>query len=484
MAVVNLMTYFHRATPRTAMLSFLLLLATVPIRAQYTVHTLQETGPQAERFTFLLVSEGYTESELPTFLNDARNVMDDFFTTSPFDAYKSYFNVQAVTVASNESGMDDLNRGIFRDTYFHVEIGGEEGFHVRFGPGGEERFNKILAELGMEWWNSISMTLVNDDTPAGTPYIVSGKPDFYAAVHEIGHQFAKLSDEYYIGLPAYESFNLTMETRREHIKWRHWIDDDTPIPTPFEDAYINRVGLWPFPSTTTGLHTPQFACKMKHPSAPFCAVCREHVVKELNGGYMMRAMRVMSPVDDSLSVSEGEQVHFSLRAPQPEHGLKMQWLVNGTDVSRDPETFVLNASSLGPGRHTVELVISDETPMVRDAELIEYLMTQRRQWTLNVGTSTSVVDSDVVTEGLMLAPNYPNPVREATVFTFHLPAASPVRLKLFDLLGREVTTIAEGQFGPGQHQVRWSAAGLVPGMYLYSLEVGGKQITRRMVLTQ
>lgn len=462
------------------MLLYLFLPAPVPSAAQYTVHSLHESGPPAERFTFLLISEGYTEAELPAFIEDARRVMDDFFGTSPFDAYKSYFNVRAAAVASNESGVDNLDMGVFRDTYFDVEHGGEKA-HIRFGPEGAVRFDAIRAEMGLEWWNSIVMTLVNDDTPIATPYITSGKPDFYAVVHEIGHQFATLADEYDTGVPDYERFNLTRETRREHVKWRHWIEDDTPLPTPFEEAYFDRIGLWEGGGSLEGTYRPQAICKMQHPSNPFCAVCREHIVKELNQGYMMRSMRVVSPVDEVLFASETEQVHFSLRTPQPEHGLRMRWRVNGIEVSQDPENLILDTSTLGNGRHTVELVISDETPMVRDPELLFYHLTRNHEWTLTVGMPTSIEDGGVV-EALTLAPNFPNPVRAETTFTFHLPTNSSASLKLFDLMGREVATLADGRFEPGQHQVTWMVADLAPGVYLYGLEAGGQRITRQMAV--
>lgn len=472
-----------RSGSGAALLVILLRITPTPAVAQYSVHTLHESGPKEERFTFLLVSEGYTQQELPTFLDDAHRVMGDFLATSPFDAYKSYFNVQAVAVASNESGMDDLDRGIVRDTYFHVEKGGTAGPHVRFGPEGAARFEAIRAELGMEWWNSIVMTLVNDDTPSGTPFITSGKPDFQAAVHEIGHQFAHLKDEYDTGQPESEGFNLTRETRREHVRWRHWFEADTPIPTPPEPALFDRVGLWEGGGALEGVYRPQFICKMQHPEDPFCAVCREHLVKDLNGGYMMQAMRVVSPTEATLSVTESEQVHFSLRTPQPEHGLKIQWLVNGIEVGRDSETLTLDGSALGRGEHRVELVISDETPMVRDPELIQYHLTRRRDWTLNLGATTANDDLGGV-GALSLAPNFPNPVRAATAFTLHLPTASPANLKVLDLLGREIATVAEGFFPAGQHRAEWRPDGVAPGVYLYSLEAGGQRITRRLVVTR
>ena len=81
-----------------------------------------------------------------------------------------------------------------------------------------------------------------------------------------------------------------------------------------------------------------------------------------------------------------------------------------------------------------------------------------------------------------LGQNYPNPTAGVTVIPFYLPNSSSIELKLFDLMGREIRTLAQGRFVAGEHEVRLSADDLPAGMYLYRLEVGEERLGEVMVV--
>jgi len=83
-----------------------------------------------------------------------------------------------------------------------------------------------------------------------------------------------------------------------------------------------------------------------------------------------------------------------------------------------------------------------------------------------------------------LGVNYPNPFNPATVISFSLPEAVAVRLKVFDLLGREVSTLVSGFLPAGDHQVRWDAGEEAGGVYYYRLEAGRFTQTRVMLLVR
>ncbi len=95
---------------------------------------------------------------------------------------------------------------------------------------------------------------------------------------------------------------------------------------------------------------------------------------------------------------------------------------------------------------------------------------------------TDTVDIGDVPDGVTLLPNYPNPFSGATVLTYVLSEAAPVRLTVFDLLGREVETLVDGFQPPGEHRVTFVAGALSDGVYLYRLVVGSRTFTRTMVL--
>ena len=78
--------------------------------------------------------------------------------------------------------------------------------------------------------------------------------------------------------------------------------------------------------------------------------------------------------------------------------------------------------------------------------------------------------------------NHPNPVAGTTRIRFTIPQSSEVTLTIYDLLGREIATPAQGSFGPGDHEVTWHAAEQAGGVYLYRLMAGGFSQTRSLVL--
>lgn len=83
---------------------------------------------------------------------------------------------------------------------------------------------------------------------------------------------------------------------------------------------------------------------------------------------------------------------------------------------------------------------------------------------------------------ILLDQNYPNPFNPSTVIRYQLPVSSKVSLKVFDMLGREVATLADGIMQAGSHRVTFDAGSHASGIYFYILETGGQTQSRRMIL--
>ncbi len=84
--------------------------------------------------------------------------------------------------------------------------------------------------------------------------------------------------------------------------------------------------------------------------------------------------------------------------------------------------------------------------------------------------------------GFVLEQSYPNPFNPKTVIGFSVPAATDVRLSVFDLLGREVAVLVNGKISPGRHQAEFDATALPSGVYFYRLRAGSFVETKKAVL--
>ena len=81
-----------------------------------------------------------------------------------------------------------------------------------------------------------------------------------------------------------------------------------------------------------------------------------------------------------------------------------------------------------------------------------------------------------------LGQNYPNPFNPSTTIPFSVPSKAFVSLKLFDALGREVSSLVSEELSAGTHARQWSALGLASGIYFYRLQAGNFAETRRLIL--
>lgn len=87
----------------------------------------------------------------------------------------------------------------------------------------------------------------------------------------------------------------------------------------------------------------------------------------------------------------------------------------------------------------------------------------------------------VLPEEFSLEQNYPNPFNPSTTIRFDIPNASPVRLSVFDVLGREVAVLVNEQIAAGVHEVSVDAKQFASGMYVYRLQAGNFVQTRKML---
>ena len=78
--------------------------------------------------------------------------------------------------------------------------------------------------------------------------------------------------------------------------------------------------------------------------------------------------------------------------------------------------------------------------------------------------------------------NYPNPFNPSTMIEYTLAKESFVRLKIYDVLGREIKTLVDEKESVGKHTVQFDASGLTSGIYFYRITAGGFSQSQKMIL--
>ena len=115
------------------------------------------------------------------------------------------------------------------------------------------------------------------------------------------------------------------------------------------------------------------------------------------------------------------------------------------------------------------------------------MLTRVHTWYITYGLlpATGTDDaSEAPPADYSLAQNYPNPFNPATTIAYGIPRTTHVRLRVFDVLGRNVATLVDGIEPPGMHESTLDAARLASGVYYYRIEAGTFAESKRMVLVR
>lgn len=210
------------------------------------VWTVFENGPAAEKVDLLVLGEGYTEKELSKFHADVKRLVEVLFAREPFKGRRKDFNVRALDLPSAETGISRPQSGIFRRTPLSAQYGifGSERYVLTYD-------DRALRDAASAAPYDFLEILVNDARYGGggiyahqaTASVDTGFAE-YVFVHEFGHHFAGLADEYYTSDVAYETGvadkpepwepNVTALKDPRKPKWADLVTPGTPLPTPWE----------------------------------------------------------------------------------------------------------------------------------------------------------------------------------------------------------------------------------------------------------
>ncbi len=221
------------------------------LQTPYSVYNVAEHGKPENKVDIVLLSEGYTREEMDEFRKDADQFAEALFSTEPFASRKEDFNIRAVQVPAPNSGLNHPQQDIYK----------RSALSVSYGAFGSQRYalgydNKTIRDAASTVPYEFTAILMNDSIYGGggiyNLYITAAADNAfheYLYVHEFGHHFASLADEYYTSATAYEmgsdvvepyQLNVTTHTEKSKIKWGDLIDEQTPLPTPWGKEKFNQ----------------------------------------------------------------------------------------------------------------------------------------------------------------------------------------------------------------------------------------------------
>lgn len=315
----------------------------------------------------VIVAEGYTAAERGKFLADANAFTTYMLSTGnktlndPFATYSALINSTAVFVTSAQSGYTTDTTTV--STAFGARAYGSDG---RLVYGDQGKVNTALSSLAANQ-KDIVIVLINSDKYGGAggsvAWATAGNPSSYeVALHEIGHSFAGLEDEYadpaLVGtfpLSSLSSVHVAATSVPANVPWKEWLGFKDGLGTVgiYEGGYYRSTGVWRATQTS----------KMLYLNTAFSAPEKEAFIDRFyqatSGLVAVAPLRLLT----------------TAQAATPKNGLfDFAWKIDGTASGGDSATLdlrtAIRAHADGDFALSLAVTISDGTGMVRNAAVL------------------------------------------------------------------------------------------------------------------
>ncbi len=331
------------------------------------------------RVHVVFVGDGYTIEQMPLYARDVETNLSEIELQEPFKTYRNYFAFHRVDVISEQSGISEDEPGTTKKT----------ALEMTYNCGGIRRLicanvNKVMLEAQSAPKVDSVMALANSSTYGGAGYYSPAISTFAArssnslelALHEFGHSFANLADEYDYGDPDSPDCNKPNVSELDEedmsdlrVKWYRWLSE-------------SKVGAFRGACYNTTMYRPTQNSKMRKLGNSFDVVNNEQ--------FILSIYRKVKPIEEATTpgVLTKHQV-ITIKPMKPNgHALKIEWRVNGDKIKSLEKSNSVTAVDtqklkLKKGKNTITVKVWDPTSMVRDEQARKTLMTSRIEWVFN-----------------------------------------------------------------------------------------------------
>jgi hypothetical protein len=223
-----------------------------PITKHSKVRRIFLSGASEEKVDIVILGDGYSKMDIVKFQKDASRLTKTLFDTEPFKSRKKDFNVRTIEVLSPESGISNPRQNIWRNS----------ALGTSYNSFDSDRYvltyeNKKVREIAAQAPYDVIVIIMNDPKYGGggiyNLYATTASHSVFAEyvfVHEFGHSFASLGDEYYTSDVAYvlkepefepNRSNVTALFDKDNLKWKHLVEKTTPVPTPWGQSHYDSI---------------------------------------------------------------------------------------------------------------------------------------------------------------------------------------------------------------------------------------------------
>ena len=262
---------------------------------QWETFDLLNNGDASGKVDIVFIFDGYTKNEQDKLMTDAKRFAAYLFDYSPFKENKNKFNIRGIKVISEESGTDIPGKDIWKNT----------AINSTFYTFDSERYlttsdiKSLRDAASLVPYDQIYLIVNTEKYGGGGIYnywsITCADDPLakYVFLHEFGHGFGALADEYYNDDVAVEDYyptdvepwepNITNLVDFNKKQWSKMINKKTPRPTPAKKKYYNKVGLFEGGGyIAKGMYRPYYKCEMKTLMVGFCPVCNRAILDMIN----------------------------------------------------------------------------------------------------------------------------------------------------------------------------------------------------------
>ena len=423
----------------------LILFAQISNAQIFDVDTLQYSGDLDKRINLVILSDGYQATEFSKFEADASDFNNKLFLEPPFAEYQDYFNVFIIKVPSNESGADhpgtatDVSEpahpvqdvdNYFGSTFDFADI------HRLLVAVNTFKISNVLANN----FPMYDQTIILVNSPyyggSGGPFPVASTEASSAevAIHELGHSFGLLSDEYFAGDQfAGEAINMTQETNPALVKWKNWHGD-------------NGIGIYQHccGGVSANWYKPHLDCKMQFLFSPFCSVCREGLVERIHS--LASPIDSWSPMNTSV-LANIFPLGFKINLIEPNpNTLKSNWMLDGVGFANNVDTVTVEEMDLTIGINNLTAFVEDTTALLR-VDSHNGIHLNSTTWMIDyspVGIESILSKSETIKINL-----YPNPTPGILNIAMDFESPKEVRVDIVNAIGQVIKTLEEASFLSG-----------------------------------